>query len=564
MPHNRRERDLALERRTGQYVVRQRESKIYSYIPPEKKENKKKKDEGGFNAVDLVYVFIKFLLFAAAALLTAFLVFKAYPKSSVSAFVWVAFVPFLAALRKTKTFKGSVSFGVMTGFFTCGGLFYWIYYTCMAGGVTPQLSLLALAGLSLIISLQFALFSGLSFYIRKTGIAFIFFAATGWVTVEFFHQILAYKILGFPWFMLGYSQWNRPEFLQFAAYGGVYAVSFIIVLVNASLAVALTVNDFVKRFVAVFIAFTIFFGAFIFGKQVLDIREPEDFTSIRVALLQPNIDLYKKWDAAFEHEIEDRLTELITYSAQSNPDLIVWPESALPGPIEHEYYGDFAINLAKMSKAYQVVGSNREGADGKQYVSAFLVNPAGEFKGIYDKETLVPFGEYVPLQHRLENLGVDLGVVGQMGVFTKGSDEQPLLEFKGIKFGTTICYESIFHKTWMRAAEEDARFFVNITNDGWYLDTSAPYQHFAVNVVRAVEYGKPVIRSANTGISAVIDGKGRILQASELNTAAVVEYELPLYDEEPTFYTHWGDIFSYICMVVFLTCALAGFVISNE
>ena len=131
--------------------------------------------------------------------------------------------------------------------------------------------------------------------------------------------------------------------------------------------------------------------------------------------------------------------------------------------------------------------------------------------------------------------------------------------------GLTVCYESIFPQLWLRQNRAGAKVFVNVTNDAWCFDSDAPYQHLAVNALRAVETGRPVLRSANTGISAIIDRFGRVLQTAPLNTRAILRggAALPIHDAK-NFYTQWGDWFAWLCAVFYFTLLISTFVFAYE
>jgi len=551
--------------RDSQFIVRQNNTQVFSYIPPHKtKEPEPNKDRASAVIDGLASVF-RIIIFALASLLTSLLIFLSYPKHSISLLAWVALVPFLACLKKTKTFIGAGFYGWFTGFVVYCGLLYWIYYTCRAGGLSPQLSLGALAALCFIMAFQFSLFSVFIFYARRTNYLFPLIAAAGWVTFEFAHAAAAYNFLGFPWFMMGYSQWNQPVFLQAASFGGVFAVSFALVFVNAAFASMFTLKNFAERALPALMAAFVFFAVFMFGKQRLN--QPIPFTrNVKISVLQPNIDQYKKWDSAFVDEIESILTEQIDIASGFGPDIVLWPETALPGPAQTEKYMDWLKRISQQTQAYQLVGSTMETEDAN-FVSAYLFNRQGGLTSVYNKQVLVPFGEYIPFADNLSNFNISgLGAFLQgLGAFTPGDRNQPLQTLDNIPFGTMICYESIFPQLWHSADSKGAKIFFNLTNDGWYLNTSAPYQHFAANVIRAVEFGKPVVRSANTGISGWIDAFGRVKEVTKLGDRTVMNLTVPLNENlTQTTYSRYGDVFAYICIIFFLTAAFTAFVISNE
>ena len=198
-----------------------------------------------------------FLLLCAGA--TAWLVCQSYPSVSRHALAWFALAPFIWGVTKTKGFWSSFLYGWLTAFLFNAGIFYWIYYTCLhGGGLSQGLSLAAWLGLSGLLAVQFALFGGSCYFLKKTGPFFPLLAACGFVTLEWLHQTLAFYGLGFPWIMLGYTQWNAPEMLQLAAFTGVYGISFIVAFTGASLGWAFAtkgVKDGVWHMVAAAVVF---------------------------------------------------------------------------------------------------------------------------------------------------------------------------------------------------------------------------------------------------------------------------------------------------------------------
>jgi apolipoprotein N-acyltransferase len=292
--------------------------------------------------------------------------------------------------------------------------------------------------------------------------------------------------------------------IQIARWTGTSGVSFLIVLVNAALALALQRKQKPGR--ALLLPVALLIAVCAWGKRELD-RAPDLSTAprVRIAILQGNIDQYQKWDEAYESSIRKTYEDLMTEAARQQPQLIVWPESAVPGWFPNqEKYRVWVSSLAAMSGAYNIVGAVTA-HDGRQYNAAFLLGPAGAVLGEYDKQHMVPFGEYVPFGGFLVRW---IPYLGELGAFSAGT--APVLFHAGaLTIAPNICYEAIFPALVKRGADQGASLIVNITNDGWFLDTGAPAQHYAANVFRAIENRAPVVRAANTGISAIIDAHGR-------------------------------------------------------
>lgn len=507
-----------------------------------------------------------FLLLCTLA--TAWLVYESFPRNSRPELAWFALAPFVWGVTRIKGFWPSFFYSWFTALLFHAGIFYWIYYTCLhGGGLSQGLSLAAWLGLSGLLSVQFAIFGGSCYFLKKTGFFFPLLAACGFVALEWVHQTLAFYGLGFPWLMLGYTQWNAPEVLQLVSFTGVYGLSFALAFTGASVGWAFALPG-VKRGVGhMCVAALVFLGLFAFGHYRLPsqpLQSGQALLSLHAALMQPNIDQYKKWDETFETEITNTLEEMGASLAGTDVMLAVWPESAVPGTLLEERYLNLFQRIAADSGAYQLVGSNVPDGDA-QYVGAYLLSPDGGDLQSYRKIKLVPFGEYIPLEKWIRSAFPEVEVLGELGAFTPGAVRQTPLDLSGVALGRTICYESIFPQLWVAQGRQGAKLFVNITNDAWFFNTAAPYQHLAINAVRAAEMGRPVLRAANTGFSAVIDPFGRVEQKSGLFTREVLRAEVALpVGDKVTFYTQWGDWFAWLCAAVYFTLFISVAVFSYE
>lgn len=513
----------------------------------------------------------RLLAMCIGALACALLSVASFPKFSVSWLGWICLAPFFWGLTKARSWWGAFFYGWFTGLLCNAGLLYWIYVTCLdGGGLSVGLSAAAWLGLSALLALQFALLGGSCFYLKRTGFYFPFLAACGFVALEGLHQLIAFYGLGFPWIMWGYSQWNEPAVLQLAAFSGVYGVSFVLVFVSACLGSAFAAPP-VRKKRYVFMGVLVCALTFVWGsarlprpqdKQSTDRFQP--LLSASVALMQPNIDQYKKWDEAFEQEINGVLTQLNAELVREPVRLAVWPESTVPGTLLEENYYQLFKSASRQADMYQIVGSNVFEPQ-TQYVGAYLLAPDRDTLQSYHKIKLVPFGEYLPFENVLRRVLPDVEALGGLGVFTPGEPDQPPFEIDGIQVGRTVCYEAIFPALWRAQNKQGTKLFVNLTNDAWFFDTSAPYQHLAANVLRAVETGRPVLRAANTGFSAVIDPFGRIRQRSELFTRTVLRDSVPIQlTDRVNFYTQWGDWFVWLCAVVFFSILISTMVFFYE
>jgi apolipoprotein N-acyltransferase len=287
----------------------------------------------------------------------------------------------------------------------------------------------------------------------------------------------------------------------------------------------------------------------LYGWGVMRVRHAADAVdhTLRVAVLQGNIDQYQKWDDRYEAGVRSSYESLLAEAILAKPDLVVWPESAVPGWIPNDrQYVEWLNRLAVRARAPQIVGAISS-VKGRDLNSAFLVNPRGELIDAYSKEKLVPFGEYVPFGGFLKRW---IPYLGQVGVFYPGLGNH-LFDVNGARVAVNICYEAIFADLVRRDAAPGADLIVNITNDGWFLKTAGPEQHFLVNVFRAVENGRSVVRAANTGVSAVIDPFDQVLARTPLLEPELLIEEVPI--SRPDFrplYARAGGWFLGFCWLL--------------
>ena len=478
-------------------------------------------------------------------LLTALLLVLSYPKFDQGWLAWAALGPLSYYILKSKTLKGAAAGGLACGFLFYFGILYWIYPTMRAGGVNPGVSALGLVLLSGVMALEFLAISVYGFYLKKTGPkVWPYLFALGWFLLEYGKVYLSLKAVWFPWFMLGYTQWAYTPLIQIASVTGVYGLSAAVCLAGA-LAGALCARDLSARSRLLLFSPALY----VYGRGELEkARAAVPARSFKAALLQPSIDLYAKWDQAEAANIKAGLESLAAEA--KGADLLIWPENALPCWIDEPACYAW-LKTAAAGTAGSLVGSVSKG-DGR-HVSAFLLDGKGEVAASYDKRQLVPFGEYVPLR---DFLGKYVKPVAALGEFAPGAPEQALLPFRGFKLGAAICYESIFPYLFAGDARAGADVFVNITNDGWYLDTAAPYQHFIANIFRAVETRRPLARAANNGISAVIDPWGRVLAKTALNERTVLAVTVPVYAEQALF-PSYGQWFAWAALLIVAAFLLA-------
>jgi apolipoprotein N-acyltransferase len=411
-------------------------------------------------------------------------------------------------------------------------------------GIFP--AYLALFLFSLYMGLYWAAFACAVNSVRNLNI-YVKAAGTGalWVALEY---LRGYLFTGFPWLLAGYALWSVPEFLQISSFTGIYGVSFLILLVNAFVSESIQKKNAKGMAAAAFILLPVFILGSI-KMRSLDIKEELD-----VAVLQGNISQYKKFDMSYRNEIMETYRSLHETALAEEPGLIVWPETAVPDAVASDI-GIYAYmqDLAKTAGMYELFGSI-EKTKSKYYNSAYVISPDGVLSAAYRKIHILPFGEYFPMRRFLTFFA---GIVDQLGDYDAGT-RIVILEAAGYRIATGICFESIFPGLVRKFFVKGADIFVNITNDGWFLDTAGPYQHFIHSVPRAVENCTYVIRSANTGISAVIDPAGRITGRTGLLEEAVFTAKVS-GKAGKTFYSRRGDVFAFLCIALSVVVLYWGY-----
>jgi apolipoprotein N-acyltransferase len=351
-------------------------------------------------------------------------------------------------------------------------------------------------------------------------------------------------LTGFPWCLIGYTQYEQGSLLQLSCVTGVYGISFLIVLVNAVAFEILSLPRFTisraQKAEFVFAA-SLFLGALLYGHALLrGDRDPSSTDTIRVAVVQGNIDQSIKWDPRFQEQTLEIYRSLTLSLRAFRPELLVWPETATPFFYQdNRAYAPRVEDLARQMGTALIFGSpayREEGGKISYFNRAYVLHPP-EPLTFYDKVRLVPFGEFVPLKKWLPFVRQ---LVPAAGDFEAGQEVRPLLA-GGVSTGVLICFEAIFPEIARQHVLKGASALVNLTNDAWFGQTSAPYQHLAMAVFRAAENGRPLIRAANTGISAFMDDRGRIVARSPLFERCTLQGSLAVPARRETPYTRWGD-----------------------
>ncbi len=486
----------------------------------------------------------------ALAALSGVLLTLSFPKFGHALVAWVALLPLLVAIPGTKGWRAA-RLGYVTGAVAGFGLLYWTALVVRQfGGLSLPVASMLMALLCLAVALFPMLFAWvLSVWLARFGLAALLLAPFAWVASE---VMRAHTLLRFAWCLLGYSQADAPVFIQIAAYTAVYGVSFLVATPAAALAFAAHQALAPARWKAPACALTLVGAVALFGVRKLD-QDVVGRDPVRIGIVQASIRQEEKWDSARLFMNLDRHIELTRRAARDGARLVVWPESAVAFDWDaNPNVGSELRALARDLDIGLLFGNDdREAAADltRLFVGAKLLDPEGRLLLRYHKVRLVPFGEYVPLQPVL-TLGGRFAarLVQQVSDFTPGKTAL-VGRIGATSLGVSICYEAIFPDYMRQFAANGAGILVNITNDAWYGTTSAPFQHFAMARFRAVENGRYLVRAANTGISAVVDPRGRVLARSALFDRTTLVHDVPQTDAV-TFYARYGDVFGWGTVLV--------------
>ena len=453
---------------------------------------------------------------------------------------WCGFIPLFIALEKKSLIQAFIIA------YLCGIIFwsltiYWLVHVTLIGQ----------AVLILYLSVYFGLFGCavfcLRFFSAKSG---LFFIPSVWVLLEY---IRSHLFTGFPWALMGFSQYKNLPVIQIADITGAWGVSFLVLLVNVALYLILRKQSRAKisLIASIILILSLAYGFLKLSQDHGDgsLREPSPlFQKIKISVVQGNIPQELKWNKQAVNFILNRYKELTVEAAVEEPDLIIWPEASVPalwGQDDAEFAQVFS--LAKELKTNLLVGAVSHFAQ-NYFNSALFIARTGKPGDIYHKLHLVPFGEYIPFK----NTFPFLQTIAPIGDIEPGKVHT--IFHQPVDFGVLICFEDLFPELSRQLLKRGAKFLVNITNDAWYKEGSAPFQHLAASVFRAVENRVYLARAANTGISAFIEPAGKILSGvrnisgREIFIKGYSSCNIQLKPAGNTFYNRYGDFFVWLCL----------------
>ena len=490
----------------------------------------------------------------APALLSGVLITLCFPVTSLGPVSFLALAPvFVAILRVKPGWRDAFRTGFLLGAVSSGAMMWWILRLSPAADATiplvskilpraaimPLLLTPALILLSLYLACYTALtFLTLSVVTRWRLPAFLAAAPALWVLFEI---LRSRGELAFPWGVLGYTLSNHPPLLQTAELWGIYGLSFLIVLVNALIALLVVASGPRAKAVSGLLACALSAGMFLYGNEAMERADALDGPTLRVGIAQPNIDLAIKWKPEFKDSTFNQIDLQALEAKEKGAEIVIFPETCAPVYIENapRYKGRLAGLSAGLDlPVYLGFLDHRYDGPGDElniYNSSGIFLPDGELLK-YDKRHLLPFGEALPLTKHFRALRkIDFGQAN----FEPGPRRAPLA-FGPAKFTPLICFESVFPYLCRQGVEEGAEFFVNVTNDGWFGDTPGPFQHAQMSIARAVEFRRWLVRSANSGVSMAVSPTGEVVGSLGLNQTGVLMADVKLLHAR-TLYERVGD-----------------------
>jgi apolipoprotein N-acyltransferase len=499
-----------------------------------------------------------------------------------SIFAWWGLAPLLWALLSPicvdgkKPLRTAFLLGYLSGFLWYIGNCYWVRNTMMKyGDMPPMAPTLLLIGYSAVLGLYWGVFGWAVVLIRracgKTRLA-LAAAPVLWTALE----LAAARFTSVPWDQLGYSQVDNTLVNHLAPWTGVYGISFVLVGVNALISGGFLldcrrVHRFNDRQIAA-VAGVVLMCCGGIGVTIPATRPAPSATAV---LIQPNLDVgnESRWNKPGEWEehmaefqklsseqckgyiagipqTDAPTGEIICPPHETHPALIAWPESPAPFDESDPRFLDSLRKMAQSNHAPIVTGGIGWTLDQKDnewdyFNSAIVFGADGEKVGRYDKIHLVPFGEYVPFENLLT---FARKLTGRVSKFTRGTDRK-VFRLDGRRYGIFICYEAVFADEVRHFAQLGAEVLVNISDDGWYGDTSAAWQHLNMARMRAIENRRWILRDTNTGVTCVIDPYGAVRQSIPRHQTDVLPAEFGFRDDV-TFYTEHGDVFGWACAIL--------------
>ncbi len=466
----------------------------------------------------------------------------AFPPFAVKPALIPGIVALLWCLRRAQSWWRAFSYGWWFGFGHFMAGLYWISIALLTDpGQYGWMIPFALFGITAVLALYSALTALVTFLLPVGSPARqVVVFACAWVLLEMARSVL---LSGFPWNLAGYVWAGSLPMMQLAALTGVWGLSFLAVLA-AGIGAALVHSDSEGNVVLatgrpLYLTALLLFAVWAGGGMRLPDTGQYLATDVTLRLVQPNIMQDHKWKPELRFNTLKRHVDLSATALDRPVDILIWPEAAVPYSLSP--HSDLVSYITKVisPQGFLLTGALREEGEGDSFRlwnSVFALNREGDILAYYDKVHLVPFGEYIPFRALLPINKITHGTTD----FSAGIAPQTLSPALNVpSFGVLICYEAIF-PTGIINPQQRPSWLLNVTNDAWFGMSSGPYQHFEMVRMRAIEQGLPLVRAANTGISAIIDAYGQVVTSLPLETEGILDGYLPA-TLPPTLYSYYGN-----------------------
>jgi apolipoprotein N-acyltransferase len=460
-------------------------------------------------------------------------------------FAFLAFVFLVPLLLAIEGRTRLAAFGIFFSFAFCANLLilYWIPRVMVQYGGTTVI--LGVTGL-LCLAAFFAIFYGLAGILitrkmeRGSAWGLVIWVPVIWIGKDL---VIEKIISGFPWCLIGYSQYKNIYFTQVAEIAGIHLVSFLVIVINVLLYNLLKTKN-KKSALALLASFLVIYGSGLLLLQRQG-RLADGVSWHRAGIVQPNSNHDQLYNFSAIQKILDRLFSVSSALKTQGAELVIWPEFTVPiFPLQTPFYRDCFADFSRRHVPLLAGFTDFRNSD-NVFNSAMLFN--GDQIEKYDKFHLTPFGEYVLFRRWLFFVKK---ITDQIGDFTFGKKLHNL-NFAGHQLATPICYEVIYPELTRELVAQGADLIVTISNDSWFGKSSAPYQHLAMAVFRSIENRRFLLRSTSDGISALVDPAGRILYQSPLHQADSFLASFQ-YLKRKTIFTRWGYLFPYLCFFLVL------------
>jgi len=493
------------------------------------------------------------------SLLSGFLVVLGFPKVELSYLLFIAFVPLFFVIDHLNV-KRCFYYGTLAGIVIYLLGFSWMQFTLKEfGGFHTLTAFVVFLLFSLLSGSFFGFFASLTKLLQKyTRLSFLVLAPLLYTVLEYSFPKL------FPWH-IGGGFYKHLIFIQFVDITGIYGLSFFIIFINVVFYEAL--KSYIQKSVfpwkAMSLAILLSFSLFLYGKSKIAqaIQAHHGKEELSFALLQTNVANFEKSiesmsNLSIQEQVHQRNTKMAEEAALSQPDLIVFPETSVPGSFnlnKNLQLRMFQTSARLKTPLYFGGYADDSNEEAIYYNSAYLISENYEILGRYDKNYLLMFGEYMPLSSVFPSLK---SLIKEVSNFSQGTLPK-VFSFKGEKLGALICYEDLIPSFVRKTVLEGATFLLNLANDSWFGESACPYQHLALSVFRSIEHKMPLVRATNTGVSSFIYPTGEIVYQSELGSQSILYGSIrPLHLK--TFYTQYGNVFVLLCGIFLFLIVLKG------